>query len=185
MRKLITASKEGGGFYTPIGGARLTALRSELGRAKNWQVSRYLELCQYFTEKWSHHPHVQSAFSIRKEAAHAELERRNRIEFERRASSRYAISLNLHYEGVAGGRPLQGSGQTVNLSVDGLLFRPSEPIPVGSDLEIRVEWPVDHAPGAHSILAIRGVAVCISEEGCGVAIQQHHMEQAQPLEPLA
>ena len=61
---------------------------------------------------------------------------------ERRATPRYTIERSLRYR-VRGVRPaLAGSGVTVNMSSNGVLFTADQPLPPGKPVVLEINWPV-------------------------------------------
>ena len=61
---------------------------------------------------------------------------------DRRQNRRYELRLPLHYQvAEKGAMPRSGSGNTCDLSSNGLSFRCRRPLPVGAHIEIGVEWP--------------------------------------------
>ena len=64
------------------------------------------------------------------------------IASDRRTSRRYELRLPVHYRvSEKGAIPLSGSGTTCELSTSGLSFRSRKPLPVGSHIEMVVDWP--------------------------------------------
>ena len=61
---------------------------------------------------------------------------------ERRNSRRYSIERQLHYR-VRGIRPvLTGSGTTVNMSSNGVLFKTEQTLQLGKPVVVEINWPV-------------------------------------------
>jgi len=61
---------------------------------------------------------------------------------ERRASQRYSIERSLRYR-MRGIRPaLAGTGMTVNMSSNGVLFMADQPLPPGKPVVLEINWPV-------------------------------------------
>ena len=61
---------------------------------------------------------------------------------DRRDNRRYEIRLPLHYRvSEKGAMPRVGSGTTCDLSTGGLSFRCRRTLPVGTHIEVTVEWP--------------------------------------------
>jgi len=61
---------------------------------------------------------------------------------DRRDNRRYEIRLPLHYRvSQKGAAPRSGSGTTCDLSTTGLSFRCRRALPVGTHIEMTVEWP--------------------------------------------
>jgi hypothetical protein len=69
-----------------------------------------------------------------------------KLNVERRTSHRYDLRLPIHYRiSQRGGIERSGTGTTYEMSSNGLSFRSRKPLPVGSHLEIIVEWPARYA----------------------------------------
>ena len=65
---------------------------------------------------------------------------------ERRRHLRYGVRLSLHYHvSQKGGMARSGSGLTLNMSTNGLSFRCRKPLPVGSHIEMVIDWPAKYA----------------------------------------
>ena len=61
---------------------------------------------------------------------------------DRRQNRRYELRLPLHYQvAEKGAVSRSGSGNTCDLSSNGLSFRCRRPLPVGAHIEMGVEWP--------------------------------------------
>lgn len=62
---------------------------------------------------------------------------------DRRSDRRYEIAAELEYRVISGERVVQtGNGRTVNFSRTGILFEAEQPLPVGTEVEVSVAWPV-------------------------------------------
>ena len=61
---------------------------------------------------------------------------------ERRAGSRYPVSLELSYRGLNGKSKLTGHGKTINISSSGILFATEQPLLINADVELMLRWPV-------------------------------------------
>jgi hypothetical protein len=65
-----------------------------------------------------------------------------KLDVERRSSNRYDVHLQIHYRvSQRGGIERNGTGTTYDMSSTGLRFRSRKPLPVGSHLEMVIEWP--------------------------------------------
>lgn len=61
---------------------------------------------------------------------------------DRRNNRRYELRLPLHYRFTEkGSMPRTGMGTTCDMSTNGLSFRTRKPLPVGTHIEIVVDWP--------------------------------------------
>jgi len=64
------------------------------------------------------------------------------VHSERRSSRRYSFERSLQYR-VRGVRPaLSGAGVTVNMSSNGVLFKPEQELLVGKPVVVEINWPV-------------------------------------------
>jgi hypothetical protein len=65
------------------------------------------------------------------------------ISGDRRCARRYALGLDLNYKVTRGKRVLEtGAGRTEDISSGGVAFAAGRPLPVGSNAELMVEWPM-------------------------------------------
>ena len=65
-----------------------------------------------------------------------------KLSIERRASNRYDVRLQVHYRvSQRGGMDRSGTGITYEMRSNGLSFRSRKPLPIGSHLEMVIEWP--------------------------------------------
>jgi hypothetical protein len=60
---------------------------------------------------------------------------------DRRSSRRYPINTALEYRFVLKRKTVTGTGETVNLSGDGVLFQTANPLPSGVLIELSIAWP--------------------------------------------
>jgi hypothetical protein len=61
---------------------------------------------------------------------------------DRRNNRRYDLRLPLHYRfAEKGSMPRTGSGTTCDMSTNGLSFRSRKALPVGTHIEMIVDWP--------------------------------------------
>ena len=62
---------------------------------------------------------------------------------ERRTRQRFPLNLELRFTAsMGGGQPIQGRGEVVNISSNGVAFRTETPLIPGLSIEASVEWPV-------------------------------------------
>jgi hypothetical protein len=91
---------------------------------------------------------------------------------ERRASDRFPIVRDVRYKLPSSNRsPLAGTGQTINISSNGVLFSAQEPMVPGKRLELSISWPaqLDGKCGLKlvargRVVRCRGTAVAIEIE---------------------
>jgi PilZ domain-containing protein len=60
---------------------------------------------------------------------------------ERRSKIRYPVSLNVKYRTVGRSNRVSGVGRTMNMSSGGLLIAADQRTPLGSRIELNIEWP--------------------------------------------
>lgn len=61
---------------------------------------------------------------------------------ERRGSNRFPLDVEVRYKLIQKHEVTSGSGKTVNIGSGGLLITTEEPLPVGTKVEVAVNWPV-------------------------------------------
>ena len=62
--------------------------------------------------------------------------------YDRRTTRRYQLHLPIHYRvSERGALPFAGSGTTCDMSTTGLSFRCRRSLPVGSHVELMIDWP--------------------------------------------
>lgn len=82
------------------------------------------------------------------------------IGHERRATRRYELHLPVHYRiSQKGESGKWGSGTTREMSTTGLSFRSRKPLPVGSHVEMIVDWPAKYADDQPIDLQLTGFIV--------------------------
>jgi hypothetical protein len=93
---------------------------------------------------------------------------------ERRAATRFALSLDVSYT-VVDRRAIvrTGSGRTIDLSSSGLSFTTSQPPLPGQKLEMSIDWPVLLDGAIRLQLVISGVVVRTTKAAAVLQIQKH------------
>ncbi len=124
-------------------------------------------------------------------------ERRLRVpknpDTERRASTRYPVTLEVRY--ATPGRDarveMMGSGRTIDVSSSGLRFTADRPLLTGQKLEVSIDWPVLLGGDVKLQLVIAGVVVRTNGTEVALQIQRHdfrtrcvRQRAAAPQEPL-
>jgi hypothetical protein len=72
------------------------------------------------------------------------------------------------------------SGQTLDMSVDGILMDTSEAAPVGTELELEIDWPgLYHGKPLVRLLVI-GSVVRNDSRGTALRILSHHFRYLRP-----
>jgi PilZ domain len=92
---------------------------------------------------------------------------------ERRASNRFALTLEVHYTVSGLYRPkVCGSGSTIDLSSSGLYFAADKPLLTGQKLHLSIDWPVLLDGGVQLQLAMSGVVVRTNGTAAALQIQR-------------
>lgn len=79
---------------------------------------------------------------------------------ERRATRRYELHLPIHFRVSQKGAVARwGTGVTREMSTSGLSFRTRKPLPVGSHVEMIVDWPAKYAENQPIDLQLTGFVV--------------------------
>jgi hypothetical protein len=101
------------------------------------------------------------------------------IHSERRRSRRYPVHLPLHYRiSRRGTIPCTGSGSTRDIGTDGVCFRCRRVLPVGSHIELIVDWPARQADGRPTELQLTGFVVRSDGSRTAVRITSHRFRVA-------
>ncbi len=70
----------------------------------------------------------------------------SKIVVERRARKRYEVRLAIRYRVSQRGTIARvGNGTTSEMSTDGLSFRTRKPLPIGSHIEMEIDWPMRYS----------------------------------------
>ncbi len=102
----------------------------------------------------------------------------DRIGGDRRRSRRYPINLDLRYKVTRGRRLVEmGSGQTLDMSSDGVAFSTGHVLPVGMVAELTVEWPYS-LNGYPLRLVVKGRIVRSSHTGTALRNTKHEFRLA-------
>src|ERR1700691_961158 len=69
---------------------------------------------------------------------------------ERRMHRRYPVKAAVRYQlkDKSGALIASGSGQTVNVSSGGILFESNNPLKLGAELEVAIDWPASLSKSA-------------------------------------
>jgi hypothetical protein len=96
------------------------------------------------------------------------------INGERRENRRYRVHLTIHYRvSQRGLLPYTGSGSTRDISTSGLSFRCRRVLPVGSHIELNIEWPARHGEAYPIELQLTGFVVRSDSGKTAVRITSH------------
>ncbi|HYO82364.1 MAG TPA: PilZ domain-containing protein [Bryobacteraceae bacterium] len=99
---------------------------------------------------------------------------------DRRTADRFSIARELTYR-VTGGRGARhaGTGTTLNISSNGVLFKPETPIPLGQQIELQISWPAQLNKCCALKLVARGRVTRVGEDGAtAVEILQYEFRTA-------
>ena len=88
---------------------------------------------------------------------------------ERRASTRFALTLEVRYAIWGARGPVEGSGRTIDLSGSGLSFTADRPLETRQQLDVSIDWPVLLDGGVKLQLIVSGVVV--RTDGTATALQ--------------
>jgi len=93
---------------------------------------------------------------------------------ERRACTRYPLTLDLHYT-VFYGRKLRetGTGRVVNVSSSGLRFTTDRPLSSGQKIELFIRWPLLLDGSVQIQLVLVGTIVWGTSTEAAMQIQRH------------
>jgi hypothetical protein len=108
---------------------------------------------------------------------------------ERRSTKRYELHLPVHFRiSQKGVVPRWGAGLTRDISTTGLSFRTRKVLPVGSHIELVVDWPAKYAEQQTIDLQLTGFIVRSDAGRTAVRITSHRFRidaQSQPYQATA
>jgi len=108
---------------------------------------------------------------------------------ERRSSRRYDLHLPVHFRISQKGVVARwGTGLTRDMSTSGLSFRTRKPLPIGSHIELVVDWPAKYADTRPIDLQLTGFIVRSDSGRTAVRITSHRFRidsQSQPYRATA
>jgi hypothetical protein len=103
---------------------------------------------------------------------------------ERRINRRYNLHLPLHYRVARRGLPpITGLGTTRDVSSMGLSFRCRRALPIGSHVELSIEWPARHGEDGAIELHVSGQIVRSDGGKISVAMSSRQFRIHPLLEP--
>jgi len=92
----------------------------------------------------------------------------------RRVAQRFNLRLNLRYRlSEKGVEHRWSSGTTRDLSREGLGIKPRRPLPVGSHIEIRIDWPARYESVHPVELQITGFVIRCENTRAAIRISSH------------
>jgi hypothetical protein len=98
----------------------------------------------------------------------------NRLMTERRAADRFGIEREVRFKDLSKKSVNQsGSGKTINISSNGVLFATSTPLTTGTRLEVSIDWPVQLNSKCALKLVARGRIVRSEKDCAAMEIEQH------------
>jgi hypothetical protein len=99
-----------------------------------------------------------------------------RIIVERRANKRYELRFPLRYRiSQKGAPPYTGISLTLDLSAGGIAFRCRKPLPVGSHIELLVDWPTRYRDVSPIELHVTGFVVRSANGRTAVRMTSHRL----------
>jgi hypothetical protein len=102
---------------------------------------------------------------------------------ERRETRRFDLHLPVQYRvSQRGGQVAAGSGTTKEISISGLSFRCRRTLPVGSHIEVVVDWPVRYADLYPIDLLLTGFVVRADATKAAIRITSRRFRVAQMAE---
>jgi hypothetical protein len=100
---------------------------------------------------------------------------------ERRRSQRFGVHLNVRYRRSEKGIEHRWStGITRDMSKDGVAFRAHQPLPVGSHVELSINWPVMQESVRPIDLQATGFVVWSDQNETAVRIASHRFRIHKP-----
>ena len=110
---------------------------------------------------------------------------------DRRRSTRFGVHLTLRYrQSEKGVQHRWSDGITRDMSKDGVAFKSGHPLPVGSHVELRIDWPVRQETNRPIDLQATGFVVWSGSGETAVRISSHkfrvhHPEASIPMSEIA
>jgi len=93
---------------------------------------------------------------------------------ERRAANRYELHLPVHFRISQKGTAARwGTGVLREMSTSGLSFRTRKPVPVGSHIEVVVEWPAKYNDDQPISLQVTGFVLRSDNGRAAVRVTSH------------
>lgn len=110
----------------------------------------------------------------------------DKVAGDRRRNRRYDLRLPIHYRLSLKGEPARsGSGLTLDMSTTGVSFRSRRPLPVGSHIEMTVNWPARYGDIYPIDLQITGFVVRSDNNRTAVRMTSRKFRVASiPAEPV-
>ena len=103
---------------------------------------------------------------------------------ERRETKRYELHLPIHYRVSQKGSVARwGTGVTREISTTGLSFRTRKPLPIGSHVEMIVDWPAKYSEDQPIDLQLTGFIVRSDSHRTAVRVTSRRFRINPELEP--
>jgi hypothetical protein len=100
---------------------------------------------------------------------------------ERRSNRRYPLESDMAFRIVRLRKVVEiGSGRTVNMSANGVLFQSTHALPVGEDVELSIAWPAQLDNKVRLQLCIIGRTVWSGDNFTAVQIKRYEFRTAGP-----
>src|SRR3954464_10159762 len=90
---------------------------------------------------------------------------------KRQTNCRYAVESELRYKIACEGLPKhEGTGRTISLSSDCVLFEADTPLPVGLQIELFIPWPSRRHTPTPSMVCITGKIIRVQRKQVAVEV---------------
>lgn len=100
---------------------------------------------------------------------------------DRRRATRFGVHLTLRYrQSEKGVQHRWNNGVTRDMSKDGVAFKSGHPLPVGSHVELRIDWPVRQEASRPIDLQATGFVVWSGSGETAVRISSHRFRVHHP-----
>jgi PilZ domain len=108
----------------------------------------------------------------------------DRIAQEKRATRRYELHLPIHFRvSQKGAIARWGAGVTREMSTTGLSFRSRKPLPIGSHVEMIIDWPARYAENQPIDLQLTGFVVRSDNNRTAVRVTSRRFRINSSFEP--
>jgi hypothetical protein len=99
---------------------------------------------------------------------------------DRRSSLRFPLCREVKHHGLSNSASAAGSGETINISSRGVLFRTSDRFKRGEWIELAISWPARLNQQIALQLVARGPIVRVDGDTVAISIQQHEFKTQSP-----
>jgi hypothetical protein len=102
---------------------------------------------------------------------------------DRRRATRYDLRLNIQYAlPRLGAAPVTGTGESVNVSSSGVLFRSNSKLPKGDLIVAAVDWPVAAPDNEPLCLVLTGYVVRTKGAVAAISMRTHQLVRLHQLD---